>query len=115
MPGHDDREPAASREKVALGKLDGAERLAVEIQTQLNHFAGIKERGVKQAPFVVLRGAAMPAALVEVAFISNPKEESKLKDEAFRQKAAEAMARGIRLFFASANGIPRRKAAEPDR
>jgi len=89
--------------------LQDSERLAVAIQGQLNRLAGIKERGVKQAPFIVLRGAAMPAVLVEVAFISNPKEEAKLKDPAFRAKVAEAITLGVRRYFAQANGTVRRR------
>ncbi len=89
--------------------LQDSERLAVAIQGQLNRLAGIKERGVKQAPFIVLRGAAMPAVLVEVAFISNPKEEEKLKDAAFRAKVAEALTLGVRRYFAETNGTVRRR------
>lgn len=90
--------------------LQDSERLAVAVQGQLNRLGGIKTRGVKQAPFAVLRSAAMPAVLVEVAFISNPKEEAKLRDPAFRRKAAEAIARGIRSFLLEAGGTARRKA-----
>lgn len=89
--------------------LQDSERLAVAVQTQLNRLAGIKERGVKQAPFIVLRGAAMPAVLVEVAFISNPKEEEKLKDPVFRAKVAEAITLGVRRYFAETNGSVRRR------
>lgn len=89
--------------------LQDSERLAVAIQGKLNHLAGIKERGVKQAPFIVLRGAAMPAVLVEVAFISNPKEEEKLKDAAFRAKVADAITLGVRRYFAETNGSVRRR------
>ena len=88
--------------------LQDSERLAVAIQGQLNRLAGIKERGVKQAPFIVLRGAAMPAVLVEVAFISNPKEEAKLKDASFRARVAEAITQGVRRYFAETNGGVRR-------
>ncbi len=90
--------------------LEASQALAVEIQTQLNLLGGIKQRGVKQAPFAVLRRAAMPAALVEAAFLSNPKEEAKIKDPAFIKKLAEAISKGIRRYASSANGIIRRKA-----
>jgi len=89
--------------------LQDSERLAVAIQAQLNLLSGIKQRGVKQAPFVVLRGAAMPAVLVETAFISNPKEEAKLKTPLFRQQVAQAIARGVRRFFADGTVTSRRK------
>ena len=95
--------------------LQDSERLAVAIQNQLNRLAGIKERGVKQAPFVVLRGAAMPAVLVETAFISNPKEEQKLRDAKFVAKVGDAIAQGVRRYFAEGNGTVRRKAVEGPR
>jgi N-acetylmuramoyl-L-alanine amidase len=89
--------------------LQDSERLAVAVQGQLNRLAGIKERGVKQAPFIVLRGAAMPAVLVEVAFISNAREEEKLKDAAFRAKVADAITLGVRRNFAETHGSVRRR------
>ena len=93
--------------------LQDSERLAVAIQAQLNELGGIKQRGVKQAPFVVLRGAAMPAVLVETAFISNPKEEAKLQSPAFRLKVAQAITQGVRRFFAQGAVTSRRRAVEP--
>ncbi len=113
-PGADSVLSSILQDMAQKAYLQESERLAVHIQTQLNHLGGIKERGVKQAPFVVLRGAAMPAALVEAAFISNPKEEAKLRDEAFRRKVAQAVAMGVRRYFASVVSTPRRRAADSD-
>jgi len=90
--------------------LQDSERLAVSIQNQLNHLGGIKERGVKQAPFAVLRGAAMPAVLVETVFISNPKEAAKLQDPAFLKQVAESITQGVRRYFAAGALTSRRKA-----
>ncbi len=89
--------------------LQESERLAVAIQAQLNQLDGIRQRGVKQAPFVVLRGAAMPAVLVETAFISNPREEAELKDPRFLKRVAQAIARGVRRFFADGTSLARRR------
>ena len=93
--------------------LQDSEKLAVALQNQLNRLGGIKERGVKQAPFAVLRSAAMPAVLVETAFISNPKEEAKLKDPVFRKRVAEAITQGVKRFFAQVGITPKRKALGP--
>ncbi len=90
--------------------LQDSERLAVDIQNALNRQAGIRERGVKQAPFAVLRSAAMPAVLVEAAFISNPREERKLRNPRFVDRVAEAVVQGIRRYVAAGNGTVRRKA-----
>lgn len=95
--------------------LKDSERLAVAILGQLNRLGGIKQRGVKQAPFIVLRGAAMPAVLVESAFISNPKEEQKLRDPVFRRRLAEAITRGVQRFVADGYVPTRRKAANGSR
>ena len=89
--------------------LQDSEKLAVAVQHQLNRLGGIKERGVKQAPFAVLRSAAMPAILVETAFISNPREEAKLKDPVFLEKVAAAITQGVRRYFSRVGATPKRK------
>ncbi len=73
---------------------DSAE-LAEEIQIGMNRLTGIRDRGVKQAALVVLKGLNMPGVLVEVAFLSNPKEETKLTTDSFQKNAAIAIADSI--------------------
>ncbi len=92
--------------------LQDSQSLAVIVQNQLNRLGGIQERGVKQAPFAVLRGAAMPAILVETAFLSNPKEEAKLKDPEFQKRVADSITLGVRRFLLSVGVTPRRRAPE---
>jgi N-acetylmuramoyl-L-alanine amidase len=65
--------------------------LAEMIQSNLNRVGGTTDRGIKQAPFVVLKGANMPAVLVEVGFLSNPDEERLLADPSHRQRIADAL------------------------
>jgi N-acetylmuramoyl-L-alanine amidase len=64
----------------------------------LGRSRGLKNRGVKKAPFVVLIGASMPSVLAEVAFLSNPREESQLSKPEYRQRVAEALYRGIAQY-----------------
>ncbi|NQU94774.1 MAG: N-acetylmuramoyl-L-alanine amidase [Candidatus Omnitrophica bacterium] len=59
---------------------------------------GLKKRGVKGARFVVLKGAFMPAILVEVGFLTNRREESKLKNASFRERIAKAISRSISTY-----------------
>lgn len=75
-------------------------RLAEAIQTQLNVVSRTENRGIKQAPFRVLAGAAMPAVLVEVGFISHPEEEKQLRSAAFQESVAVAIAKAVGEFFA---------------
>jgi N-acetylmuramoyl-L-alanine amidase len=62
------------------------------------NFPGEYNRGVKQAPFVVLIGTTMPAVLTEIGFVTNPKEEALLKKPEYRQKLAEAIFRGVSKY-----------------
>ncbi len=75
--------------------------LAGYIQKELVRSINRQDKGVLQADFVVLARSKVPAALVEVAYISNPGEEKLLGDEAFRSRAAQAVARGIADYFAA--------------
>lgn len=64
---------------------------AASVQRSLVRKLGWKDRGVRQAPFAVLMGARMPAALVEIGFISNPEQEIKLNRAAHQDRIARAL------------------------
>jgi len=74
-------------------------KLAEYIQNELNILLHTRNRGVKQAPFRVLMRAAMPAVLVEVAFISNLVEEKKLMKDEFLDNIALAIYRGVASYI----------------
>jgi N-acetylmuramoyl-L-alanine amidase len=62
---------------------------------------GLRDLGVKQAPFVVLIGAAMPSVLAEVSFMTNAQDAKLLKTAAYRQRIAEALFEAIRTYQTS--------------
>ncbi|MGK7926902.1 MAG: N-acetylmuramoyl-L-alanine amidase [Spirulina sp.] len=70
-------------------------RLAQNIQNRIIRDTGMKNRGVKQARFYVLRHTAMPAALVEVGFVTGRSDAAKLSSPRFRSQMAQAIANGI--------------------
>jgi len=94
-----------------VANLNASSQLARTVQAQLNALHGITDRGVKQAPFVVLTGATMPAALVEVGFLSNPGEAQRLTSAEFQDEIAAALASAVAGFVRDARraGAP----AEP--
>ncbi len=77
--------------------LKQSSRLAEILQDELQAVTGTERvnRGIKQNSFRVLKGATMPAVLVEVGFISNPDEERLLVSPAYQDKLAEALYRGF--------------------
>ncbi|HEY7519327.1 MAG TPA: N-acetylmuramoyl-L-alanine amidase [Methylomirabilota bacterium] len=70
-------------------------RLAEVVQDSMTHSLRIPNRGVKQAGFYVLGGAAMPAILIEIGFLTNPKEERRMKDPKYRDEIARAIFAGL--------------------
>ena len=78
--------------------LEESSALATRINEELAEVTGSQGRGIKQAPFRVLVGAGMPAVLVEIAFISNAEEEKLLNSEAYQNKVAAALVRGIERY-----------------
>ncbi|MDH3198331.1 MAG: N-acetylmuramoyl-L-alanine amidase, partial [Candidatus Krumholzibacteria bacterium] len=66
------------------------------VQKALSDRLDIRNRGVKQANFVVLQGARMPAVLIETAFLSNPTEERMLADADFHEDFARGMVDALR-------------------
>ncbi len=84
---------------VITGAHHESARLAEAVQTSLLTGGGSPDRGVKQAPFIVLNGAAMPAALVEIGFISNKADEKRLKQETEQSRIAQSLYNGIEVFL----------------
>jgi N-acetylmuramoyl-L-alanine amidase/putative methionine-R-sulfoxide reductase with GAF domain len=84
-------------------KVSGSRRFASDVQQAL--FGGlaaqtpeVRNRGVKEAQYVVLTGTQMPAVLAEVSFVSSPADESKLQSSEYRQHIAEALFKGIARY-----------------
>jgi N-acetylmuramoyl-L-alanine amidase len=72
-----------------------------QVLQHIGQVGRLHKRQVEQAGFAVLKAPDIPSILVETAFISNPEEEALLRDRAYRQRVAEALATGIRRYFAS--------------
>ncbi|WHY61452.1 SH3 domain-containing protein [Cytobacillus firmus] len=78
-----------------------SEELADSVQKYMVSSLGTYNRGVKEQEFYVNRMNHLPSILVELAFISNPNEESLLRTTAFRQKAAEGIRKGFQDYYSS--------------
>ena len=95
-------------------KISESKQLAGDIQNALSQRLQLvsrreTNRGVKQAPFVVLTGANMPAVLSEISFVSNASDESLLLESGQRQRVAEGLYRGIAAYLDSLNSLPANK------
>jgi N-acetylmuramoyl-L-alanine amidase len=91
-------------------KRDESRELATILQTGLvrrlrSSDAGVRDLGVKQAPFVVLVGAQMPSVLAEISFLTNKTEAAQLKKESYRQQIAQAIADSVVKYQASLKKI----------
>jgi N-acetylmuramoyl-L-alanine amidase len=91
-------------------KLDESRDLAGLVQrSMIERLRGanksVKDLGVKQAPFVVLIGAAMPSVLAEVSFVTNAQDARLLRSPAYRQHIAEALSNAVRKYQTSLKSI----------
>jgi N-acetylmuramoyl-L-alanine amidase len=84
-------------------------RLGGEVLQGIGRVGRLHKRQVEQAGFAVLRAPDIPSILVETAFISNPEEEQRLRDPAFRAQLVEALADGIQRYFARNPPLARRR------
>ncbi len=93
--------------KIALTeKIEESREFATHVQSALykglaRETKGLRNRGVRKAPFMVLLGAEMPAVLAEIGFLSNPRDEKLLKTGAYRQKIAEHLYKGVSRYSES--------------
>ena len=74
-------------------------KIGNEVLSRIGRIGRLHKGQVEQAGFAVLKAPDIPSILVETAFISNPEEESRLRDPAFRTELVTALASGIRRYF----------------
>jgi len=91
-------------------KVQQSRRFAIAVQHALygmlaSQIPGMRNRGIKEASYVVLTGTSMPAVLAEVSFVSSPADEAKLQSSNYRQKIAEALYKGIAHYAATSHRV----------
>ncbi len=115
-----DTRPSSGNSKVAAPaqlsaadlheRIEQSRHLAASVQRSLYgtlsaQNPGLRDRGIKEAGFVVLTESAMPGILAEVSFVSSPTDEQKLRSDGYREQIAEALYKGIARYAASSKGV----------
>ncbi|MCC2956636.1 N-acetylmuramoyl-L-alanine amidase [Massilia sp. IC2-477] len=75
-------------------------KLGKAVLTEIGGINRLHKNAVEQAGFAVLKAPDIPSILVETAFISNPEEEAKLRDDGYQNQLADAITKGIKRYFA---------------
>ncbi len=91
-------------------KIEQSRRLAASVQRSLYgtlsvQNPGLRDRGVKEASYVVLTETAMPGILAEVSFVSSPDDEQNLRSDGYREQIAEALYKGIARYAAGSRAV----------
>ncbi|MDP2822774.1 MAG: N-acetylmuramoyl-L-alanine amidase [Sulfuritalea sp.] len=89
-------------------------KLGKDVLGELGRINTLHKAHVEQAGFAVLKAPDIPSILIETAFISNPEEEARLNDEAYQDRMAEAILKGIRRYFAKNPPLAKSKLARLD-
>jgi N-acetylmuramoyl-L-alanine amidase len=96
--------------KIALkDKIEESREFAADVEGSLyagleKGNAGLKDRGVKKAPFVVLIGANMPSILAEISFVTNPTDAEQLEQPEYRERVAESIYKGVARYEGGLSG-----------
>jgi N-acetylmuramoyl-L-alanine amidase len=97
--------------KIALkDKIDESREFASDVEASLygglqKGNAGLKDRGVKKAPFVVLIGANMPSILAEISFVTNEKDARQLQEPEYRERVAESLYKGVAKYAGGLSSV----------
>ena len=81
-------------------QINDSMKLGKAVLSEIGGINRLHKGSVEQAGFAVLKAPDIPSILVETAFISNPEEEAKLKDDAYQNQLADAITKGIKRYFA---------------
>ena len=113
----DNRDPVLARTLLDLSQtatINDSLKLGKAVLSELGHINTLHKADVEQAGFAVLKAPDIPSILVETAFISNPEEEKRLNDDAYQDKMADAILRGIKRYLAKNPPLAKSKLAALD-
>ena len=86
-------------------------KLGRAVLAELGNINDLHKAHVEQAGFAVLKAPDIPSILIETAFISNPEEEKRLLDEAYQEKMAASILKGIKAYFSKNPPLAKSKLA----
>ena len=113
----DNRDPVLARTLLDLSQtatINDSLKLGKAVLAELGHINTLHKADVEQAGFAVLKAPDIPSILVETAFISNPEEEKRLNDDAYQDKMADAILRGIKRYLAKNPPLAKSRLASLD-
>ncbi len=97
---HDKQLASVLLDLSTTAQINDSLKLAKAVLGEIGGINRLHKAAVEQAGFAVLKAPDIPSILIETAFISNPEEEAKLTDDAYQEKMADAVLKGIRKYFA---------------
>jgi N-acetylmuramoyl-L-alanine amidase len=107
---HDVQVQRALHDMSTTAQINDSLELGSKVLGEIGSFAKLHKPRVEQAGFAVLKAPDIPSVLIETAFISNPEEEQKLRDEAYQDQLADSILRGLLRYFARNPPLARTRA-----
>jgi len=99
MKGHDLQLASVLLDLSTTAQINDSLKLGKAVLGEIGGIARLHKGEVEQAGFAVLKAPDIPSILIETAFISNPEEEAKLRDNGYQDEIAAAITKGIKRYF----------------
>jgi N-acetylmuramoyl-L-alanine amidase len=99
MKGHDAHLASVLLDLSTTAQINDSLKLGKAVLSEIGGIARLHKGAVEQAGFAVLKAPDIPSILIETAFISNPEEEAKLRDNGYQDEIAAAITKGIKRYF----------------
>ena len=99
MKGHDAQLASVLLDLSTTAQINDSMKLGRAVLSEIGGIAKLHKGAVEQAGFAVLKAPDIPSILIETAFISNPQEEAKLRDNGYQDEIANAITKGIKRYF----------------
>ncbi len=100
MRSHDKQLASVLLDLSTTAQINDSMKLGKAVLGEIGGIARLHRGAVEQAGFAVLKAPDIPSILIETAFISNPEEEAKLRDNNYQDQIADAITKGIKHYFA---------------